>query len=275
MESKKRIAVFSPNPKSLYTTSVSELLLRENIIIEDIFVKKFTVSRFKDEFSRDGFRLIKKIWHKLVLKEKAYNGLEEVDNILKFRQRKNINLNNVNELKLKGVNVHYVKDLNEMYVENILKEKKIDAVVFTGGGLIKQNILNVSGSGVFNCHMGKLPKYRGMDVVEWPLFNKDFENLGFTIHFMDKGVDTGDILEVVDVKIENEQNVKHLRAKYESLMTKKFVETIIKYLNGNVTAKPQKLSDGKQYYIIDDYLKEIANNNLESYCNSKLLCQKN
>ena len=54
--------------------------------------------------------------------------------------------------------------------------------------------------------MGLLPKYRGMDVVEWPIIDKSF-NLGLTTHLIYKGVDTGDIIEqkhiIFDIQILN------------------------------------------------------------------------
>ena len=77
-----------------------------------------------------------------------------------------------------------------------MKELKPDLVVFTGGRLIRDNILKNSGAGVVNCHMGILPMYRGVDVVEWPILNEDWNNIGLTIHFMVKGIDTGDILKI-------------------------------------------------------------------------------
>ena len=55
-----RVVIISPNPESYYTTSVAELLLRHEINIVGVFVKKFTLKRFKQEFSRDGIRLLKK-----------------------------------------------------------------------------------------------------------------------------------------------------------------------------------------------------------------------
>ena len=80
-----KVIVISPNPQSLYTTSVCDLLLKSGIEIQAVFVKKFSLTRFKDEFSRDGFRLFKKIWKKLILKSKAYQNIDEHDNILNFR----------------------------------------------------------------------------------------------------------------------------------------------------------------------------------------------
>lgn len=265
----KKVALLSPNSASLYSTSVCELLMRNNIKIELIFVKKFTASRFKAEFSRDGLRLIKKIWKKLVLKEKAYNSFVNIETIVTYRKKENITLKNLKELKKKGIEVYFVKNLNSEFVEKKLKEKQVNISVFTGGGIIRKNIIDNSGAGVINCHMGKLPEYRGMDVVEWPLYKKDFNNLGFTVHFMNKGVDTGNILKVFDVKLIKNEEIKSLRARFEPLMTKNFVETIIGFLNGEIVQKPQAEKDGKQYYIIDDYLKNSADQYLQEYTKIK------
>ena len=44
-----------------------------------------------------------------------------------------------------------------------------------------------------NCHAGKLPFYRGRNVLNWALIN-DEKEFGVTVHFVDEGIDTGDIL---------------------------------------------------------------------------------
>lgn len=260
-----KVALLSPNPKSFYSTTVTELLIRNDIQVDVVFVKKFTISRFKDEFSRDGFRLIKKIWNKLILKNRAYNGFSKQETILSYRGKEDIRLKDLRDLSKRGIEVYFVNDFNDALVEKVLIQKAVDLVVFTGGGLIRPNILKVSGLGVLNCHMGKLPEYRGMDVIEWPLFKKDFNNIGFTIHFMDKGVDTGDILKVFDIDLIKNETIKSLRVRFEPIMTHYFVKTIVSFLNGELKPMSQDERDGKQYYIIDDYLKKIAEHNLNEY----------
>jgi methionyl-tRNA formyltransferase len=47
--------------------------------------------------------------------------------------------------------------------------------------------------GALNFHAGKLPHYRGRNVINWALINGETE-IGITAHFMDDGIDTGDIL---------------------------------------------------------------------------------
>ncbi len=44
-----------------------------------------------------------------------------------------------------------------------------------------------------NCHAGKLPFYRGRNILNWVLIN-DEKEFGITVHYVDEGIDTGDIL---------------------------------------------------------------------------------
>ena len=46
---------------------------------------------------------------------------------------------------------------------------------------------------IINCHAGKLPYYRGRNILNWVLIN-DEKEFGITVHFVDSGVDTGDII---------------------------------------------------------------------------------
>ncbi len=44
-----------------------------------------------------------------------------------------------------------------------------------------------------NVHAGKLPQYRGRNIINWALINGERE-IGITVHLVDEGIDTGDIL---------------------------------------------------------------------------------
>ena len=46
---------------------------------------------------------------------------------------------------------------------------------------------------IINCHAGDLPFYRGRSVLNWVLIN-DEKYFGITVHFVDKNIDTGDII---------------------------------------------------------------------------------
>lgn len=59
--------------------------------------------------------------------------------------------------------------------------------------IFRSKIISQTPMGIINCHAGKLPFYRGRNVLNWALINgeKDF---GVTVHYVDDGVDTGDII---------------------------------------------------------------------------------
>ncbi|WII71829.1 methionyl-tRNA formyltransferase [Bdellovibrio sp. 22V] len=59
--------------------------------------------------------------------------------------------------------------------------------------IFKKQILNIPPLGVINCHAGKLPFYRGRNILNWALIN-DEKEFGITVHFVDEGIDTGDII---------------------------------------------------------------------------------
>ena len=113
-----------------------------------------------------------------------------------------------------------------------------------------------------NIHPSLLPQYRGPVPTAWAIENGE-KHFGITIHLMDEGIDTGDILKIFDVKIIENEVIKSLRVRFEPIMTKHFVETIIAFLSGDVQRKPQNEVDGKQYYIMDDYLKKVADQYLQ------------
>ena len=260
------VIVFSPSRCSLYTICVVELLMRNNIRVNKIFVRKlFNIKRFLSEFERDGSRLLKKIWRKLVLKKNAYKSVD-YETIISFMQQQNIDLKTVDDFNDKyGIQIVYCNTLNDQSVEDELKKVANKVIVFTGGGLIRENILVNAGAGILNCHMGILPMYRGMDVVEWPILEQKFNQIGITVHLMDKGVDTGAILKLLKIKVDANESIKQIRDRFEPIMCRFLVETCVEYLHGIATPTSQNTRDGKQYFIMHPRLLEAAKLNLLNF----------
>ncbi len=59
--------------------------------------------------------------------------------------------------------------------------------------IFKTEVINVPKLKTINCHAGKLPFYRGRNILNWALIN-DEKNFGITVHYIDEGIDTGDII---------------------------------------------------------------------------------
>ena len=59
--------------------------------------------------------------------------------------------------------------------------------------IFKNKLINLPPLKTINCHAGKLPFYRGRNILNWALIN-DEKEFGITVHYVDDGIDTGDII---------------------------------------------------------------------------------
>lgn len=75
--------------------------------------------------------------------------------------------------------------------------------------IFKPRITNLPLLGTINCHAGKLPFYRGRNILNWALIN-DEKEFGITVHFIDEGIDTGDIILQNIYQISEEDTYKTL-----------------------------------------------------------------
>jgi folate-dependent phosphoribosylglycinamide formyltransferase PurN len=75
-----------------------------------------------------------------------------------------------------------------------LSSEKPDVVVLNGTRIVGKDLLNSTNTYFINIHCGITPAYRGVHGSYWALANNDFCNNGVTIHLVDEGVDTGDIV---------------------------------------------------------------------------------
>lgn len=59
--------------------------------------------------------------------------------------------------------------------------------------IFREPLISVAPLGVVNCHAGALPFYRGRNILNWALIN-DAKEFGVTAHYVNEGIDTGDII---------------------------------------------------------------------------------
>ena len=67
------------------------------------------------------------------------------------------------------------------------------SVVFSLSQILPASIYDLPMFGTLNLHPSLLPRYRGANPVFWTYFNGD-KQAGVTLHFIDDGIDTGDIV---------------------------------------------------------------------------------
>lgn len=112
--------------------------------------------------------------------------------------------------------------------------------------ILKVDILSVPFILAVNFHASLLPAYRGKHPVFWCLRNGDRWS-GLTVHVMDTGIDRGDILYQVRVRIRKNDTVSSL---YERIMNKSvdLVERLIEDIESNSLLRKVQDEDGASYY---------------------------
>lgn len=84
--------------------------------------------------------------------------------------------------------------VNDSKCISLLKKINPEIVIVNGTRIISKNVLESIPVKFVNIHAGITPKYRNVHGAYWALVNNDFANCGVTVHEVDSGIDTGDII---------------------------------------------------------------------------------
>lgn len=91
--------------------------------------------------------------------------------------------------------------------------------------ILREAILALPPRGTLNCHAGALPFYRGRNPLTWALINGETE-FGITVHWVDLGIDTGDIVRQIKVPISATDTYATLLKTAETLCADTLVDAI-------------------------------------------------
>lgn len=99
--------------------------------------------------------------------------------------------------------------------------------------IFRSEIISKTPNGIINCHAGKLPFYRGRNVLNWALINGEKE-FGVTVHYVDDGVDTGDIIVQETYEITQEDDYETLLTRSYGYCADNLYKALRKFLAGEV-----------------------------------------
>jgi len=135
--------------------------------------------------------------------------------------------------QIKEVQLKDVYDIEEL----IFISLEYDKIIKTG--LFKSNR-------IYNIHFSLLPAFKGMYTSIFPILNGESKS-GVTLHRIDDGIDTGDIIEQKEFSIPfgiNGYNLYMLYIKYSKLLLKENIQSIIK---SEFICRPQEILNASYY----------------------------
>ena len=138
-----------------------------------------------------------------------------------------------------------------------LEEIKPDAIVVVAfGQILPERILNLPKYGCFNVHASLLPHLRGAAPIQWSVIDGEKES-GVTIMFMEKGLDTGDMIAKTIVPLEEKETGGSLHDKLMIAGAKLLVETLPKIEQGDIVREKQDDSQSTYAKMLDKKLGKL------------------
>lgn len=138
-----------------------------------------------------------------------------------------------------------VRAKEEAFIETLRQLNPDVIVVVAYGQILPESILNIPKYGCINVHGSLLPKYRGAAPIQWAVLDGE-EKTGITTMFMEKGLDTGDMLDKVEVVLDPKETAGTLHDKLMEAGSDLLLETLKKLEAG--TAVRTKQDDSKSCY---------------------------
>ena len=116
---------------------------------------------------------------------------------------------------------------------------KPDLIITTAyGQFLPKSVLDIPRLGCINVHGSLLPKYRGGAPIQRSIMNGE-SITGITIMYMAEGMDTGDIIQTVEVPIMDEDNAGTMFNKLSAAGAHLLISTLPDLIAGRIQAVPQ------------------------------------
>lgn len=145
-----------------------------------------------------------------------------------------------------NLTVEQPQSLRDAEQHQVLQNYRPDLMVVAAyGQILPEEILNIPLHGCFNIHASLLPRWRGAAPIQRAIQHGDSQS-GVTIMQMDKGLDTGDMLNKVACEIGIDTTGAELHDQLAELGTDALLQTLVQL--HAATLSPQAQDDEQSCY---------------------------
>lgn len=219
--------------------AINKIFPIEKVIIEDkISSKRLIQLRIK----RLGlFRVVNQLLFQTTISK--FLSLTSKKRIIFLKDYYDLSEKSIEEEKL-----NYVSSVNSSECTAILKEVSPDVIIVNGTRIISSKVLESTSALFINTHVGITPQYRGVHGAYWALVKDDKENCGVTIHKVDKGIDTGDLLRQGAIEISEQDNFITYPLHQYGVAVNLMKESLMDYQNKKLNTFKKENVDSNLYY---------------------------
>lgn len=144
-----------------------------------------------------------------------------------------------------------VENINSQIAYDFTEKYRPDLILVSGTRLVKEKMLGISPSiGILNLHTGLSPYVKGgPNCTNWCIANNEFHLIGNTIMWIDKGIDTGNILTTEFTTFTGNENLFELHTKVMEHAHNLYVNAVKFLATGKKQSVPQSsITGGTTYY---------------------------
>lgn len=139
--------------------------------------------------------------------------------------------------------------INSQAMIAFLRQHRPDIILLGQSGVVRQGVLDVPRLGTLNAHPGILPAMRGVDVVKWALCLG--RPVASTLHWVDGGIDTGDIIRTEPVPVCKGDGIEDVEARAVDTSLRLLAWGAGRLASGDpLPGQMQRRGEGKQYYLM-------------------------
>lgn len=149
-----------------------------------------------------------------------------------------------------GIEVYQPTKIRDAECVEYLRKYHADIMIVAAfGQILSKEILDMPRYGCVNVHASLLPKYRGAAPIQWAVINGEKVS-GVTTMRMDIGIDTGDMIEKVEVPLDKEETGGSLFDRLAEEGAKLCVHTMSEIEAGRATYTKQDESEATHTSMI-------------------------
>jgi len=141
----------------------------------------------------------------------------------------------------KGLRILQPEKLRADDFINELKSLEANLFVVVAFRMLPEMVWQMPEFGTFNLHASLLPQYRGAAPINWAVINGEKET-GATTFFLEKEIDTGNIILQEKIKIDDEDNAGTVHDKLMNLGANLVLKTVQNIEENTITSKSQILN---------------------------------
>lgn len=141
--------------------------------------------------------------------------------------------------KIGNPKVIEINSPNSKIIKKKLNFLKPDYIfVMSWSQILNKGILDIPKNGTISFHYSSLPKRRGGAPLFWTIYD-GLKSMGITIYYMTAGIDDGDVIQSMKIKLSKNENVSSLLNKIYKQFPNFYVRIIKKVILNKLKAKKQ------------------------------------